>query len=128
MSKIRSKDTKPELIVRKYLWEKGYRYRLQRKDLPGKPDIILTRYRFAIFVNGCFWHMHNGCKYFVWPKTNAEFWKEKISQNVQRDTKNYELLKKSGWNAIIIWECELKKEHRENTLKNRIRKVKVVDL
>jgi DNA mismatch endonuclease (patch repair protein) len=106
MSRIRSKNTKPELIVRKFLWSRGFRYRLQRKDLPGKPDIVLAGLRIVIFVNGCFWHMHR-CKKFVLPSTNTEFWYDKLSQNKIRDKKNYRKLKKNGWNYIIIWECKL---------------------
>ena len=121
MSRIRSKNTKPEMIVRKYLWEHGYRYRLQRKDLPGKPDIVLPKYKFAVFVNGCFWHMHK-CKKFVLPSTNTEFWYEKLSQNKKRDTSNYKKLKKAGWNYIVLWECQLKtnKERRLKNLKDTI--------
>jgi DNA mismatch endonuclease (patch repair protein) len=106
MSRIHSKNTKPELIVRKFLWSKGFRYRLQRKGLPGKPDIVLPRFHMAIFINGCFWHMHK-CKKFVLPSTNTEFWYDKLSQNKKRDTKNYRKLKKAGWNYIVIWECQL---------------------
>ena len=106
MSRIRSKNTMPELIVRKFLWSKGFRYRLQRKDLPVKPDIVLPKYHVAIFVNGCFWHMHR-CRKFVLPSTNTEFWHDKLSQNKKRDSKNYRNLKKAGWNYIIIWECQL---------------------
>jgi DNA mismatch endonuclease (patch repair protein) len=106
MSRIGSKNTKPELIVRKFLWNKGFRYRLQRKDLPGKPDIILPSLRIAIFINGCFWHMHN-CKKFVLPSTNTKFWYDKLLKNKIRDKQNYRKLKKAGWNYIIIWECQL---------------------
>jgi len=106
MSQIRSKNTQPEIIVRKFLWKHGYRYRLQRKDLPGKPDIVLPKYNLVIFVNGCFWHMHK-CKRFVLPSTNTDFWYEKLSHNKKRDKKNYGKLKKSGWKYIIIWECQL---------------------
>ena len=106
MSQIRSKNTQPELIVRKFLWKHGYRYRLHRKDLPGKPDIVLPKYNLVIFVNGCFWHMHK-CKKFVLPSTNRKFWYEKLSQNKIRDAKNYRKLKKTGWNYIVIWECQL---------------------
>jgi DNA mismatch endonuclease (patch repair protein) len=106
MSRIRSENTKPELIVRKYLWNRGFRYRLQRKDLPGKPDIVLPGLRTVIFVNGCFWHMHR-CKKFVLPSTNTEFWYDKLSKNRIRDKKNYRKLKKAGWSYIIIWECQL---------------------
>jgi len=114
MSRIRSKDTKPELIVRKYLWSKGFRYRLQRKDLPGKPDIVLPGLHIAIFINGCFWHMHK-CRIFVLPSTNTEFWYKKLSDNKVRDKKNYRALKKIGWKYIIIWECQLSK-NRDKTL------------
>ena len=108
MSRIRSKNTKPELLVRKYLWSKGYRYCLQRNDLPGKPDIVLPRYNVVIFINGCFWHMHN-CKKFVLPSTNTKFWLEKLSKNKIRDKENYREIKKIGWICIIIWECQLLK-------------------
>lgn len=114
MSRIRSKNTKPELIVRKFLWSRGFRYRLQRKDLPGKPDIVLPGLHTVIFVNGCFWHMHR-CKKFVLPSTNTEFWYDKLSKNKIRDKKNYRELKKAGWNYIIIWECQLFK-NKEKTL------------
>ncbi len=108
MSKIRGTDTKPEVAVRKYLFSRGFRYRKNVKKLPGSPDIVLHKYHTCIFVNGCFWHKHNGCKFFVWPKSNADFWKQKIETNVSRDKKNYELLAEDGWNVDVIWECELK--------------------
>lgn len=107
MSRIKGKDTKPEEIVRKYLFSQGFRYRKNDPKLPGKPDIVLPKYRTVIFVNGCFWH-HHDCKYFVWPKNNAEFWKEKINRNVERDRENQRSLLESGWQVIVIWECELK--------------------
>ena len=109
MSQIRSKNTKPEELVRKYLISKGYRYRKNDARLPGKPDIVLPKYKTVIFINGCFWHAHEGCKYFVWPKDNADFWKKKIEGNVLRDRKNFELLAAMGWKVVTIWECELKK-------------------
>lgn len=90
MSRVKGKDTKPEEIVRKYLFSQGFRYRKNDKRLPGKPDIVLPKYKTVIFVNGCFWHKHEGCKYFVWPKSNSEFWKEKIESNIVRDKKQYE--------------------------------------
>ena len=108
MSKIHSKDTKPEIIVRKWLWCQGYRYRLHRKDLPGKPDIVLPKYNGIIFIHGCFWHRHN-CKYASDPKTNIEFWDKKLNDNVQRDKKNIKELKNLGWRVLVIWECEIKK-------------------
>ena len=109
MSRIRSKNTKPEELVRKYLFSKGFRYRKNDARLPGKPDIVLPKYKTVIFVNGCLWHAHKGCKYFVWPKNNADFWKKKIEGNVLRDRKNFELLAAMGWKVVTIWECELKK-------------------
>ncbi|MFZ5518479.1 MAG: very short patch repair endonuclease [Candidatus Zhuqueibacterota bacterium] len=107
MSRIKGKDTKPELFVRKWLWSRGYRYRLHRKDLPGKPDIVFSRRKKAVFVHGCFWHKHC-CKYFKWPRSNKDFWEGKIHDNVRRDQENYQLLVASGWSYFIIWECELR--------------------
>lgn len=116
MSRIRGKDTKPEELVRKYLFSKGLRYRKNVSSLPGKPDIVLPKYRTCIFVNGCFWHKHEGCKYFVWPKNNAEFWKAKINGNVARDRRQQQELITMGWNVLVIWECELKANVRDETL------------
>ena len=116
MSQIRGKNTKPEGLVRKYLFSQGFRYRKNDPRLPGKPDVVLPKYKTVIFVNGCFWHGHEGCRYFIWPKNNAEFWKAKISGNIQRDAQCIHLLKDQGWNVIVIWECELKKANRETTL------------
>ncbi len=116
MSQIRGKNTKPEELVRKYLFSKGFRYRKNDARLPGKPDIVLPKYKTVIFVNGCFWHAHEGCKYFVWPKNNSEFWREKISGNVKRDNRNNKELKDNGWRVITIWECELKSPKRQETL------------
>ena len=118
MSRIRGKDTKPEEIVRKYLFARGYRYRKNDRRYPGKPDIVLPKYKTVIFVNGCFWHKHEGCRYFVWPRSNPEFWRKKILSNVERDQKNYTDLEKLGWNIIVVWECELKPKTREETMKN----------
>lgn len=118
MSRIRGKDTKPEEIVRKYLFSQGFRYRKNVASLPGKPDIVLPKYRACIFVNGCFWHGHEGCKYFVWPKSNAEFWREKIWANKLRDKNQCESLQKDGWRVHIIWECELKKAKKDQALEN----------
>lgn len=108
MSCIKGKGTKPEEIVRKYLFSQGFRYRKNDKRLPGTPDIVLPKYKTVIFVNGCFWHGHKGCKYFVWPKNNAEFWKKKIEDNISRDRKKAETLKDQGWKVIVVWECDLK--------------------
>ncbi len=116
MSRIRCKDTKPEELVRKYLFSQGFRYRKNDPRLPGKPDIVLPKYKTVIFVNGCFWHGHEGCKYFVWPKNNAEFWKNKIYGNISRDSKNCSLLLAQGWKIITIWECQLKKDNLQQTL------------
>ena len=116
MSRIRSKNTKPEEMVRKYLFSQGFRYRKNDTRLPGKPDIVLPKYKTIIFVNGCFWHKHENCKYFVWPKTNEDFWRTKISANVSRDQENIKLLSELGWNVIVIWECELKKQRFDCTM------------
>ena len=123
MSRIRSKNTKPEEIVRKYLFSQGFRYRKNDNRLPGKPDVVLPKYKTVIFVNGCFWHGHEGCKYFVWPQNNAEFWKEKIHNNVERDKKTYEALGNLGWDVLTIWECELKTKKREETLLALVRRL-----
>jgi DNA mismatch endonuclease (patch repair protein) len=109
MSQIRDKDTTPEVLIRRWLWRNGYRYRLHCKDLPGKPDIVFRKQRKVIFVHGCFWHKHN-CDYFRWPQTNASFWKDKISSNVKRDEDMYSELETEGWHYLIIWECELRND------------------
>ena len=113
MSQIKGKNTKPEELVRKYLFAHGFRYRKNDKRLPGSPDIVLPKYKTVIFVNGCFWHGHTGCKYFVWPQNNADFWREKIQRNIERDKNNYEKLKQLGWSVVLVWECELKKHRRD---------------
>ena len=109
MTRIRSKDTGIERLVRRILHADGFRFRLNVKDLPGKPDIVLPKYRTVVFINGCFWHGHQGCRYFVIPKTNTEFWVNKIDGNIRRDDENYHRLEMEGWNVIIVWECALKK-------------------
>jgi DNA mismatch endonuclease (patch repair protein) len=116
MSRIRSKNTKPEMIVRKFLFANGFRYRLHDKKLPGKPDIVLPKYKTVIFVNGCFWHGHENCKYFVVPKTRTEWWLKKIYKTKTLDKQNIRFLKKEGWNTIQIYECNLKKEKLEKTI------------
>lgn len=118
MSRIKGKDTKPEEIVRKYLFSQGFRYRKNDKRLPGKPDIVLPKYNTVIFINGCFWHKHEGCRYFVWPKSNTEFWREKIEATVERDKKKTAELVAAGWRVLIIWECELKPAVKDDTLKH----------
>ncbi len=110
MSRIKATNTKPEETVRKYLFSKGFRYRKNDKRLPGKPDIVLPKYKTVVLINGCFWHGHEGCRYFVVPKTNTEFWVDKISKNILRDRNNEEKLKELGWKVITLWECELKKD------------------
>ena len=116
MSHIHDRDTKPELKVRKWLWEHGYRYRLNVIGVPGKPDIVMRRYRTAIFVNGCFWHGHEGCKKFKLPQTNLEFWQNKIRRNQERDKHNYQVLKENGWQVLVLWECKLNKQLFETTM------------
>lgn len=118
MAAVRSKDTKPEMVVRKYLWSRGFRYRVNNPRLPGHPDIVLRKYHTCIFVNGCFWHGHEGCKYFRMPKTNTEFWERKISRNKERDREEQIQLARMGWHCITVWECELKGERREETLES----------
>ncbi|MDP9440574.1 MAG: very short patch repair endonuclease [Actinomycetota bacterium] len=110
MSRVRSKNTKPELAVRSALHALGYRFRLHRKDLPGKPDVVLPKHRAAVFVHGCFWHQHPGCAKATLPKNNAEFWREKLEGNVARDARNRERLRKLGWRPIVVWECEVKRD------------------
>lgn len=118
MSKIKSKNTKPEILVRKFLFSKGFRYKIHDKKRPGKPDIVLPKYKPVILVNGCFWHGHLNCKYFVMPKSRITFWQQKIERNKTLDIQNRETLKKLRWNVIEIFECELKKSKVENTLNN----------
>lgn len=118
MSRIRSKNTKPEIIVRRYLFSRGFRFRINVKQLPGTPDIVLRKYRTVIFVNGCFWHGHEGCRYFVLPKSNTEFWKTKIEKNQERDLQKRIKLRGMGWHIIQVWECQLKSKVREATLKS----------
>ena len=108
MSAIKSKNTKPEIKVRKVLHLMGYRFRLHRKDLPGSPDIVLPKYKTVIFVHGCFWHRHKNCKYASTPKTRQEFWEAKFRENINRDKLNQENLSSKGWKIIIVWECEIK--------------------
>jgi DNA mismatch endonuclease (patch repair protein) len=120
MSQIKGKDTKPEMLVRKFLFSKGFRYRLHAKNLPGKPDIVLPKYKTVIFVHGCFWHGHEGCKYFVVPKTRTDWWLNKINTNRTNDERSNSLLGKETWKIIILWECELKPGVVEKTLKSLI--------
>lgn len=118
MSQIKSKNTQPEMIIRKLLWNNGLRYRLHKKELPGKPDIVFIKKKKAIFINGCFWHKHN-CDFFKWPKTRTDFWRNKINNNFIRDKRNYKKLKELGWDVLIIWECEINQKDQEQLI-NRI--------
>jgi DNA mismatch endonuclease (patch repair protein) len=115
MSHIRGEDTTPERCLRNALWRKGFRYRLNDKRLPGKPDIVFPKYRTVIFVHGCFWHGHKGCKYYTIPKTNTSFWAAKISRNQERDQEVWRRLEAKGWFVIIVWECQLKKARLQDT-------------
>lgn len=126
MSRIKGRKTKPEEIVAKYLFPQGFRYRRNVKKLPGTPDIVLKKYKTVIFVNGCFWHMHEGCKYFVWPKDNSEFWKNKLLANKERDEKEKKEIEELGWKVIVVWECQLKKAERERTLNWLVEKIREV--
>lgn len=116
MSRIRSSNTKPELLVRKFLHANGFRYRLHVKTLPGKPDIVLPKYKTVIFIHGCFWHGHENCKYYKVPQTRTEWWLNKINTNKANDEKAVRALKKEGWKIISVWECELKKHELEESL------------
>ncbi|MBM3434729.1 MAG: DNA mismatch endonuclease Vsr [Bacteroidetes bacterium] len=116
MSVIRSKDTKPEILVRKFLFGNGFRYKLHDKMLPGKPDLVFPKYKTVIFIHGCFWHGHEGCKYFVVPKTRTKWWLEKINRNKQLDVENFKKLKRLGWKILTIFECKLRPKNMEKTL------------
>lgn len=116
MSRIRSKNTRPEILVRKFLFAHGFRYRVNVRNLPGTPDIVLRRFKTVIFINGCFWHGHEGCRYYVLPKSNVEFWERKIERNRNRDAANQMRLRLMGWSVMQIWECQLKPRKRRDTL------------
>lgn len=116
MAAIHGKDTKPEIIVRKWLWGHGIRYRLNHPRLPGRPDVVLRKYRTCIFVNGCFWHGHEGCRYYTVPKTRTEFWLNKVKRNKARDLKVQQQLSAMGWHSLTVWECELRPDRCEITL------------
>jgi DNA mismatch endonuclease, patch repair protein len=123
MSRIRSSNTKPELLVRKFLFACGYRYRINVKKLPGTPDIVLPKHKTIIFIHGCFWHGHANCKYFTLPKTRTQWWTDKINTNKANDTKAIKALKKDGWKLIVIWECNLKTAKIANTLSALLKKL-----
>ena len=116
MAAIHSSDTKPELLLRHALWKAGFRYRTNVRSLPGSPDIVLPRYRTAVFVNGCFWHGHRGCRSYTVPKTNTEFWVAKVARNQERDQVVWRMLEAKGWSVVIVWECELKKAKLDATV------------
>ncbi len=120
---IKGKNTKPEMLVRKFLYANGYRYKLHDKSLPGKPDIVLPKYKTVIFVHGCYWHGHKNCKYFVVPKTRTEWWLNKINGNIANDEKAAKALKKEGWKIITIWECHLKSSKIAKTLNALLKKL-----
>lgn len=118
MAAVRSRDTRPEMIVRRWLWSRGFRYRLSHPRLPGHPDIVLRKFRTVIFVNGCFWHGHEACGGWQLPKTNTDFWKSKIERNRHRDKEEHWRLAEMGWHCIVVWECQLKPAQRERTLQS----------
>lgn len=125
MSAIRSGDTKPEMLVRRYLHARGFRYGLHNRKLPGSPDIVLRKYKTVIFINGCFWHGHEGCKYYRLPKSNIEFWQEKITRNKERDAFDVSVLEAKGWKVLTVWECELRTiAQREDTLTRLVQDIK----
>ena len=121
MSRIRNKDTKPEILVRKFLFANGFRYRLNDKKLPGKPDIVLPKYKTVIFVNGCFWHGHENCKYFKLPATRTEWWKDKIEGNINNDITKHALLREAGYKVMVVWECEVKNKSIFDRIINEIK-------
>ncbi len=116
MSMIKGKDTKPEILVRRFLFKNGFRYRINYSTLPGKPDIVLPKYNTVIFINGCFWHGHKDCNYYVIPKTRTEWWLKKINRTVERDIIINQKLTNQGWKVKVLWECELKPENKTKTL------------
>lgn len=120
MARVKSKNTKPEVFLRKLLWHKGFRYRLNYKELPGSPDLYIPKYRVAIFVNGCFWHMHENCRYSSIPKNNHDFWKNKLEGNVERDKQNYSKLENMGIKVIVVWGCEIKQMMKDEMISKHL--------
>jgi DNA mismatch endonuclease (patch repair protein) len=127
MSRIRANDTRPELLVRRFLHAAGLRFRIHQRSLPGTPDIVLRRFNTAIFVNGCFWHRHTGCKYATTPSSNEEFWKEKLAANIDRDQRNIQQLVALGWHVIVVWECALRAPRTDITLKELVGQIRRTD-
>jgi len=125
MSQIKGKNTKPEILVRKFLFSKGFRYKLHDTNLAGKPDIVLPKYKTIIFVNGCFWHAHENCKYYVLPKSNTQWWLDKLTRNKENDKSNTRKLESNGWTVISLYECQLKKDKLEATLSSLVAKLSV---
>ena len=121
MSRIKSRDTKPEMVVRRFLFSRGFRYRLHARELPGKPDIMLPKWRTVIFIHGCFWHGHGGCRYFVVPKTRTDWWLKKIEGNRKRDQENLSKLRQDSWKVLTIFECALRKARVDKTLDTLIK-------
>lgn len=124
MSRIKGKNTKPEILVRKFLFSNGIRYRLHDKRFPGKPDLVFPKYKTVLFIHGCFWHGHKGCKYYVVPKTRTDWWLNKINGNIKKDAKNTALLKKEDWKVVTVWECDLKADKKEKTLQKLLKQFK----
>lgn len=126
MASVHSKDTKPEMLVRRFLFSRGIRYRLHVRTLPGSPDIVLPKYKAVIFINGCFWHGHEGCPLHRVPKSNVKFWVNKIERNKERDQREYFLLKKMGWKVLLVWECQLRAFCRKETLESLLYTLSVI--
>lgn len=124
MRRVKGKDTNPEMIVRRFLYSRGIRFRTHQKELPGCPDIIIRKYMTVIFVNGCFWHGHEGCSSFRMPKSSMKYWNEKIKRNKDRDIKNLKILQQQGWNVFVVWECQLKNKNKEEILNNILKELK----
>ena len=128
MSHIRGTDTRPEMVVRRWLWRQGFRYRLHVRQLPGTPDVVMRKWKTVIFVNGCFWHGHEACGHYRLPKTRTEFWRAKIERNRQHDERNQKLLSYMGWHVLVVWECQLGKQQREATLQALSRRLSQIVL
>lgn len=128
MRRIRSKNTRPEILVRRFLFSHGFRYRIHAKTLPGTPDLTIVGLRTCIFINGCFWHGHQGCSLYKLPQTNISYWREKIKRNIERDHEALVALKAQGWHTVEIWECQLRPKEREQTLQGLLRTLNFIQL